>query len=742
MTYIRSDDSTGKYVHLCMPVFARNIFLLLGFLAFTCGASAQGNKKFSDEEYNFLYYFQEYQEVEFSEPKLAKIYADSCLYWARKTKKDAMIGMAFQCKGWYEESKSSFKPALDYYYKSLSYMKKANNEQGIADAYGNLANAYYFLGDLTKCLEMQLLSLEYYEKILAGNPTGDKKQEALSGRSIAIHNIGDLYLEIGLFQQADDYLYESMAFDLEYGSEKDLAISYTTLGKMYKAWDRPDSAEFYFQKAIEIEEFEEQLDDYSSALLEYATLRGGGLSQQRRTKMALEALENARFMGKADSEVEALIKISDYFFDQLSTDSLSTMLREAYTILQREDLQDLAPDYFRMYSRYNSRLGDFEQAYFALDNYLELKMVADERRHTQDVIAGGIRYKLQAQFEQDSLQQVNKFATERNAYLEDISEIQNIVYLSVIGFILLIASLIYYVTSNRRKNRMNAVLMERNQLVQAQKDIVEEHNKSISDSINYARRLQSALLPTPQQINKFLPDSFLFFLPKDVVSGDFYWFENQGDWCFLAVADCTGHGVPGAMVSVVCSNALNRSVKEFALKRPKDILDKTRELVLDAFAKSTEEVADGMDISLLAIHIEKKKVIFSGAHNGLWLIREADKMKEVPDEVRTKEGKKHVLLEWKGDKQPIGRFETMKPFQECEIQLEDNDQLYLMSDGYADQFGGPKGKKFKYVALKELLLENADQSMEQQKEQLSNTYYDWIKDNEQIDDVCVLGFRL
>lgn len=725
-----------------MPTFLKNIFLLLGFLAFTQAVFGQGKKKYSEEEYYFLYYFQEYQNVEFSDPPLAKVYADSCLFWAKKSKREDYVGTAYQVKGWYEETKSKFKPALDYYYKSLSYMKKAKNDQGIGDAYGNLGNAYYALNDLTKCLEMQLLSLEYYQKILDKNPTGKAKDEALQGRSIGLHNTGDLYLEIGLFEQADDYLYESLEFDLKYGSPKDRAISYTTIGTMYKDWNKPDSAEYYFLKAINIEEFHEQLDEYSRALIEYATLRGVSIPQNKRSEMASEALENTRYMQKSDDEVKALIKISDYFFDQLSMDSLSTMLRDAYTLIQREDLQDLNPEYFRMYSRYNSRLGDFEQAYFALDNYLELKMVADERRHTQDVIAGGIRYKLQAQFEQDSLQQVNNFATERTAYLEDIAEIQNIVYLSVIGFILLISSLIYYVSSNRRKNRMNAVLVERNQLVQQQKEIVEEHNKSISDSINYARRLQSALLPTPDQINKFIPDSFLFFLPKDVVSGDFYWFENRGDWCFLAVADCTGHGVPGAMVSVVCSNALNRSVKEFALSRPKDILDKTRELVLDAFAKSTEEVADGMDISLVVIHLKDKKIVFGGAHNGLWLIRESDKNDAVPEDVRVLEGEKHVLLEWKGDKQPIGKFDDMKPFQDCEIQLKENDQLYLMSDGYADQFGGPNGKKFKYVALKRLLLESADKSMDAQKENLSTAYSNWIGDGEQIDDVCVIGFRL
>ena len=724
-----------------MPSFLKDIFLTIGLLLLTTIATGQENDEYTTEEYSFYSYFHGYLDVEFSDPQLAKIYADSALYWARKTEDDSKVGMAFQCKGWYEESKSQFKAALDYYYQSLSYMKKANNPQGIADAYGNLGNAYYELGDLTKCLEMQLLSLDYYEKILDSNPSEKEEAEALGGRSIALHNTGDLYMEIELYDQADDYLYESLQFDIEFGKRVDQAISYKTLGILYKQWDKPDSSEHYFSKALDIKEFKEQLDEYSSALLEYATLPSAVLTQQQRSQMASEALENSRYIGQSDEEVKALIKISDFFFDQLSTDSLSNMLREAYTIIQREGLVDLTPDYFRMYSRYNSHLGDFEQAYFALDNYLELKMVADERRHTQDVIAGGIRYKLKAQFEQDSLQQVSDFANERAKYLEDISEIQDIVYLSIIGFILLITSLIYYVTSYRRKNKVNAVLTERNQLIQEQKNIVEEKNRSISDSINYARRLQSALLPTTKQVNEYLPNSFLFFLPKDVVSGDFYWFDNRAEWSFIAVADCTGHGVPGAMVSVVCSNALNRSVKEFALTRPKDILDKTRELVLDAFVKSDEEVADGMDISLVAIHKETRKLVFAGAHNGLWIIREKEKHTTVPENVRVLEENQHVLLEWKGDKQPIGRFQQMKPFQEIEIDLQETDQVYLMSDGYADQFGGPNGKKFKYVALKRTLLSCADASMKEQKENLSNVYHDWIQQNEQIDDVCVIGFR-
>jgi len=694
------------------------------------------------EEEKAKWYFDAYQQHEYVDTLKARKYADSGIYWAKKTKNPLYLGRAYQFKGWYEEGRSRFNNAKENYYKSLSYMRQAKHTQGIADAYGNLGNAYYYLNDLTKCLEMQLLSLEYNELILKDEKNPDRRAEASSGRAIALHNTGDLYLEIGLYPQAVEYLNESLKYDLEYGEPLDLAISYGTLAHLYKEWGKTDSARYYFEKTLAIPELKAQTDEYAKALLNYCTLEGAQLSLEERSEMARSSLELTRRIGKVHDEAKALIEISDFFFDQLSTDSLSTMLRRAYSIIRRGNLDDLNPDYFRMYSRYNTRLGDYEQAYFALDNYLELKMVADEQRRTQDVIAGGIRYKMQAQFEQDSLRQANQFANERTRYLEDISEIQNIVYLSVIGFILLISSLIYYVSSNRRKNRMNEVLMERNQLVQEQKDLVEERNKSISDSINYARRLQSALLPTREQINQFIPNSFLFFLPKDVVSGDFYWFENRGEWSFLAVADCTGHGVPGAMVSVVCSNALNRSVKEFALTRPKDILDKTRDLVLDAFIKSTEEVSDGMDISLVAIHSKEKKIVFAGAHNGLWLIREKDHHTEVADHIRLLEGESRVLLEWKGDKQPIGRFQNMKPFQEFEIQLNDTDQIYLMSDGFADQFGGPNGKKFKYVALKRLLLEHADKSMEEQYEAIKTAYHDWIGDNDQIDDVCLLGFGI
>lgn len=686
-------------------------------------------------------YFDLFIEYEYEDTLKARIYADSAVYWAQKTKDDRILGAAYRLRGWYFHDRSQLGPAIKNYYSSLACMRRAGDKQGVADAYGNLGNAFYDKRDLDKSLEMQLLSLKINEEILRTSKDPKALSAASEGRSSAIHNTGDIYGEIEMYDEAFKYAYESMAYDIKAKDSIGIAISYNTIATLYKETDKTDSAEYYFKKAINIYERKNQPYEYGNALLEYATLDGANLTKKQRSEMTRKVLQIRRNMRDLGTEASSLIAIGDYFFDELSTDSLSEILERAYMIIQKEDLQDLSQKYFQVYSKYNSRIGDFKQAFFALENYLELKAIADERQHTQDLIAGGIRYQLEAEFHQNSLAQQNEFTQERNKYLEEISEIQNIVYLSVIGFLFLIGFLTYYVSSNRRRKRHNAILVEKNQLVQEQKNLVDEKNKSISDSINYAKRLQTAILPTPEQINAYLPDSFLFFQPKDVVSGDFYWFEVKEDWCFLAVADCTGHGVPGALVSVVCSNALNGAVNEFGLLRPKEILGKTRELVVETFAKSGDQVADGMDISLIALHRTRKEVVFSGAHNGLWIVREKAEFSPQNPEVRILEKGEHVLLEFRGDKQPIGLYEEMHAFSEVTIPIKNGDQIYLMSDGFADQFGGALGKKFKYVALKELILSHCTKSLEDQKSEIHNAFFAWKKDLDQVDDVCIVGLR-
>jgi serine phosphatase RsbU (regulator of sigma subunit) len=256
-----------------------------------------------------------------------------------------------------------------------------------------------------------------------------------------------------------------------------------------------------------------------------------------------------------------------------------------------------------------------------------------------------------------------------------------------------------------------------------QKEIVEEKQREILGSIAYAKRLQQAILVQPEQIGKYLPESFLMYKPKDIVAGDFYFFEVTGEKIFIAAADCTGHGVPGAMVSMVCSNALTRCVREFRLSDPGKILDKARELVIETFEKSGQDVKDGMDISLVAMDRNTREIRWAGSNNPLWYVDNG------------------ALRELKGDKQPIGRAENMKAFTTHKVEATEDTCFYLITDGFADQFGGPKGKKFKYRQLKEKINEIHLMPFDIQHANLVRVLNEWKGDMEQVDDICIIGFR-
>jgi len=262
----------------------------------------------------------------------------------------------------------------------------------------------------------------------------------------------------------------------------------------------------------------------------------------------------------------------------------------------------------------------------------------------------------------------------------------------------------------------------KNEQINKQKLLIEEFYDEMRDSIRYAKRIQTAILPPDKMVSDCLHDSFVLYKPKDIVAGDFYWVSKVNDMVLFAAADCTGHGVPGAMVSVICNNALNRSVREYKLSDPGEILDKTREIVIQEFEKSEDDVKDGMDIALCSI--EGKELKYAGAHNPLWIVREGE------------------IIETKANKQPIGNFDHSQPFTTHTFKLEKGDSVYIFSDGYVDQFGGPKGKKFKAKALKEILKSIQELSLEEQKKILNDKFENWKGDTEQVDDVCVIGVRI
>lgn len=271
------------------------------------------------------------------------------------------------------------------------------------------------------------------------------------------------------------------------------------------------------------------------------------------------------------------------------------------------------------------------------------------------------------------------------------------------------------------------------QQIEYQRNEIEKQKKEIIDSINYAKRIQTAILPPARVVKESLRDSFILYKPKDVVAGDFYWIEHKDGKVLFAAADCTGHGVPGAMVSMLCYNTLNRAVREYNLTEPGKILDKAREILLQGFEKSEEEIRDGMDISLCVL--DGDKLQYAGAYNPLWLIRK----KDLSD---NSENDNFSLIELKGDKQPISKCENSFSFKTHSIELRKDDTFYIFSDGFADQFGGDEGRKFKNANFKKLLLSIQLETMEKQKQLIDENFEEWKGNLDQIDDVCVIGMRI
>ena len=273
----------------------------------------------------------------------------------------------------------------------------------------------------------------------------------------------------------------------------------------------------------------------------------------------------------------------------------------------------------------------------------------------------------------------------------------------------------------REKQRISE---EQKKLVQDQKDLLSDQNREITDSINYAQQIQRAILPDESKFDELVDEMFLFYKPRSIVAGDFYWIDSIDNYHFVAIADCTGHGVPGALVSVLSYSALNRCVHEFGLKKPDEILDKARDIIVESLSNKDNRMKDGMDISLLVLD-DQSVLHWSGANNPLWVVKK-----------NTQE-----LIEYKGDNQPVGYYIRPEKFTGHLIQLDDGDTFYMLTDGFQDQFGGERDKKFGTKRLKKLLINMQHLSLTDQKTELDRTLKEWMKNNMQIDDITILGFR-
>ena len=362
------------------------------------------------------------------------------------------------------------------------------------------------------------------------------------------------------------------------------------------------------------------------------------------------------------------------------------------------------------------QLGDFKTAMDYIDIYINLNDSLNNVQNSKNLS------EIEAKYQNEKKEEQN------NALGERLKNKSLQMYFALACILLLSGMVFFVIRGLKQKNKANFKLEEKNKIIGEKSIIVEQQHKDITDSIKYAERIQQAILPPEQLWKSILPQSFLFYQPKDILSGDFYWIEETDDYIFVVAADCTGHGVPGALMSIVNFNLLNKAVLEKGLITAGQILDGVNTWLTQSLHQSYQEsaVRDGMDLSLCVINKKTKQLNFAGAFNSIYILRNNDIEELIPD------------------KQPVGAYieDNIKPFTDSFYDLTDNDVVYMFTDGYADQFGGPKGKKFKYKNLKDLLLKIYQLPFDEQKEIAEATINNWKGNVEQIDDILLIGFKI
>lgn len=669
---------------------------------------------------------------------------------------------------------ADYPKAIEYYLKAIKANQEINDKKAISLNTSGIAAVYLFQSNYQKSLEYFLTALKIAEEI------GYK-----FGIASCFRNIGGIYFQQSNYPKAIEYFLKGSKIHEEIKDNNGLAWSYTNIGAVYEKQYKYSSALEYYLKSLKLLE---ELNDKKRGLVygNIGIVYENQLNYPKALENQLEGLKlkkeikDKKGVAVSYGNLSALFnKVPNYNLAlQYSDSSLKLCKIIGYTEGVRIAYQNSATAY--------SKIGKFKEAY---ENYQQFKILTDsvfnienskqlgdlktkfevdkkeaelkvEQEKKELLYQADIRRKqLEFEFEGEQEKLKSKHQLDELIYNENIKRLklsedfnkkkatdkaaqdkidlenksrskqQRIIIFSVVlGLLIVITFSIFLYRRFKITQRQKTIIEEQKQVVEVQKIIVEEKHKEITDSINYAERIQRSFLATKELLNENLKDHFVFFQPKDVVSGDFYWAGKLSNGNFLlATADSTGHGVPGAIMSILNISCLEKSVEEEKLIEPGEILNHTRLKIIERLKKdgSTEGGKDGMDCSLICFDFTNSKLVYAAANNPVWIVRE------------------HKILELAPDKMPVGKHDRdYVSFTQHNFDLQKGDVVYALTDGMPDQFGGPKGKKFMYKQLKELLISIAPLPMQEQQETLKTVLNNWKGNLEQVDDVCLIGVRV
>lgn len=664
-------------------------------------------------------YNQLFFEYEFSDDAKARENLNKALALAQKIDYKKGLAATFTHLGYFAEDKGNYQEALKNYFAALKTQGNIGDKGGMSVLLNNIGNIFDNQGNYPEALKNHLASLKIKEEI------DDRK-----GISASYNNIGLIYMHQNNYTFALKNYVAALTIMEKMKDNENLGYTYSNIGNIYLLLgDYPEALQKHYAS---LKIFEMMKNEQGKAF-SYNNIGATYYSKGN----YVEALKNHFASLKIRKDIGDKQGIASSYINLGNCKTKLNKLEEARNYFNN-GLQmakeignkvEITNSYDGLAS-IDSTQGNFKGAYENHKLYILYRDSLDNEQTRKKTVQSQMTYdfekkELATKAEQDK----------KDAVTAEESRRQRLFLCFVTVIAMAVAAIAAIVFRSLRITKKQKQIIEiqkekvevQNEEITKQKQIVEEKNHEISSSISYAKRIQRSFLTSPSIIKRHLPDHFILFKPRDVVSGDFYWMHQQGDYSYFCVADCTGHGIPGAFMSLIGMGVLNEIVYSKNIIDTNDILNELRRIVILAVnpEDATEEGKDGMDLVYLRFHLPTKELQYSAANNSFYICRKGE------------------LLECKPDKMPVGKFgEHEKPFKQHTVTLETDDIIYAITDGYADQFGGPKGKKFKYKQFEELLLSNSLKEMEIQKQNLNTAFENWKGDLEQVDDITVVGIRV
>lgn len=594
---------------------------------------------------------------------------------------------------------AKYPEALKYYFIALKVREEAGDSVNIAKSYNNVGLVYYELNNFKECLSYHTRSAAIKEKL-----------HDEYGLSLSYGNIGNLYFRF-VNNAGDTALEKSL-----YYQQKSLEIQ----ERLCKA--DPDNMNFLSSKSA-------SYNNMGNIFLEKSLREHREENLLKALKFHSLALDIQEVLNDTRGLSHSYINIASVKGKMGNYKGAVSDFELAISICKKAGNREGLKAAYEGISNIYEQTNDFEKSlrYYKLYNAVKdsILNIANSEQISE----------MSAKFDSDKRAKEIELLHKNQSLKETELKRQTLLRNSfIVGFILVIALIIMLYNRYRLKTQSERKLEEQNKLIA-------HKNKETTDSIKYAKRIQEAILPADEYVQKSLPDSFIFYKPKDIVSGDFYWVNEVDDKVYFAAVDCTGHGVPGAFISIVGFNLLKHAIHQHSKLSPAEIIDQVNKDMSETLRQSRKDsmVKDGMDISLCCLNKKTLQLQYAGANSPMYLLKKSNSVKSSFD---------YELKEIKADKQPVGLFleEEAKLFTNHNFDLAKGDMIYLFTDGFSDQFGGPDGdkggKKFKYKQFEDLILSISDKPMKDQRKIFNDIFENWRGSNEQVDDILVMGVRI